>query len=94
MLTLERGRWESIYSLGGRKGTRALALYCAPTDGAGCPGDGPDVRAFPKGRMSGLGGQMSGLVEATSVGSGAWRRMSGLLAGCPGPVLVERLGGC
>ena len=47
MLTLERWRRRSIYSLGGRRGTRASALYCAQTDGAGCPGlqEWPDVRA-------------------------------------------------
>ena len=42
----------------------------------------PDVRA--SGRMSGLGGRMSGLTVKTTVGSGVWRRISGLLAGFPG----------
>ena len=53
MLTLERWRRRSIYSLGGRRGTRASALYCAQTDGAGCPGlqEWPDVRA-PNPRMN------------------------------------------
>ena len=59
---------------------------------AGCPGlqEGPDVRA---------GGRMSGLVRSASLLSGqgrrisgllagfpGWGRMSGLDAGCPGPV--------
>mgnify|MGYP005849149651 CR=1 FL=1 len=44
---------------------------------AGCPGlrEGPDVRAR---------GWMSGLTAIASVGSGAWHRISGHLAGCPG----------
>ena len=84
MLTLERWGRRSIYSLEGRRGTRASALYCAQTEGAGCPGDGPDVRAFPRGRMSGLGGRMSGLEGSATVVSVAWRRMSGRGAGFPG----------
>ena len=35
---------------------------------------------------------MSGLVEAASLGSGAWRRMSGLLAGFPGSGRMSGLG--
>ena len=84
MLTLERWGRRSIYSLEGRRGTRASALYCAQTEGAGCPGDGLDVRAFPRGRMSGLGGRMSGLEGSATVVSVAWRRMSGRGAGFPG----------
>ena len=47
MLTLERWGRRSIYSLEGRRGTRASAPYCAQTGGAGCPSlpEGPDVRA-------------------------------------------------
>ena len=95
MLTLERWRRRSIYSLGGRRGTRASALYCAQTDGAGCPGDGPDVRGFTESRMSGLAGWMSGLEELTLLLS-VWRvadfqgrgRMSGVDVGCLGPVAL------
>ena len=94
MLTLERWRRRSIYSLGGRRGTRASALYCAQTDGAGCPGDGPDVRGFRSGRMSGLGagcpaareepdvrasGRMSGLNRSASGAFCDGRRISGLV---------------
>ena len=99
MLTLERWRKRSIYSLGGRRGTRASALtvrrqrwpdvratgrMSGASGEAGCPGCGPDVRGFRKGRMSGRGGRMSGLEGKTSGCSVAWRRMSGLLAGFPG----------
>ena len=69
---------------------------------AGCLGvrEGPDVQALARGRMSGLSGRMSGLVELALLLSG-WtgpdvraegpdvrgfgrRRMSGVMAGCPG----------
>ena len=42
--------------------------------------------------MSGLGGRMSGLTAKASVGSGAWRQISGLLAGCPGSSRMSGLG--
>ena len=59
MLTLERGRGWSIYSLGGKEvhglqpftvrrqaepDVRASCRMSGPTGGAGCPGWGPDVR--------------------------------------------------
>ena len=53
--------------------------------GTGCPGDGPDVRAFPRRRMSGRWGRMSGLAGSNLVA--LWNggvRISGLEAGCPG----------
>ena len=45
---------EYIYSRES-KGYTGLGPYCAQTGVAGCPGDGPDVRGFRRGRMSGLG---------------------------------------
>ena len=81
MLSLKRGRGWSIYSLRGRKGPWASALHCAHAGGAGCPGVGPDVRGFPRRRMSGPKRRMSGL---GGFASGQRRRISGLEAGCPG----------
>ena len=84
MLTLERGRGRSIYSLGGRRGTWPSALHCSHTGGAGCPGVGPDVRGFRRRRMSGSRRRMSGLEVQVSVVPGARRWISGALAGFPG----------
>ena len=56
--------------------------HCAQT-GARCPSDGPDVRGFATGRMSGQGGRMSGLAWPVSELSVGGVRMSGLGAGCP-----------
>ena len=59
MLTLTRRRWGSIYSLrdegvSGKEGYMGpWPVHCAQTGGAGCPGVGPDVRGFRRGRMSG-----------------------------------------
>ena len=53
--------------------------------GAGCPGVGPDVRGFPRRRMSGRWGRMSGLAGSNLVA--LWNggvRIFGLEAGCPG----------
>ena len=67
---------KSIYSLEGRRGTRASALYCAQTEGAGCPGDGPDVRGKGSGVRAGLG-----LPDAFGDGGA---RFSGWGPGCAG----------
>ena len=68
MLTLERGMGWSIYSLGGEE-VHGLRPFTARRQAE------PDVRAS---------GRMSGLTAIASVGSGAWHRISGHLAGCPG----------
>ena len=70
MLTLERGRGWSIYSLGGEE-VHGLRPFTVRRQAE------PDVRGFGRGRMSGLGGRMSGRMAKASVGSGAW-------AGFPG----------
>ena len=84
MLTLERWRRRSIYSLGGRRGTRASALtvrrqgwsdvratgrMSGASGGAGCPGWGADVRA---------GGQNFWMFCSVAPDVRAFGRISGL----------------
>ena len=114
MLTLERWRRRSIYSLGG-EGIHGPRPFTMRRQGrpdvragrAGCPGfqatpdvraGGPDVRAgavafvalgFGGARFLGYRGRMSGACSLLRLGCCRGRRsrgrMSGALAGCPGP---------
>ena len=79
MLTLERGRGWSVYSLGGRRGTWASALHCAQTGGAGCPG----LREWPDVRADLVQLRVSSVMGAGFPGVGPDIRAG---AGCPGPV--------
>ena len=79
MLTLKR-RWRgSIYSLRGEgvHGTRPRCV--ARRQGARCLSLGPDVRAFPRRRMSGRWGRMSGLADDRGKGVPSFDEMVAII---------------
>ena len=94
MLTLESCRGWSIYSLWGRRGTRASALYCAQTGrpNVGASGRmsglwGSDVRAGEAGHVAlGFGGVRISRQGAEYPGPREGPDVRACGAGCPGPV--------